>query len=124
MSSPNYQEAKASDAIKFTDYENKPFEGYYIGKRTIDTKEHGEATVHQFKAKSDGSLKEFFGFDMFNRKMLSVPSNCMTKITYLGKKAHAKDQTKSYHDISVLFDGKLKLGASDIPKQDNDDLPF
>lgn len=125
MQTPNYQEAKTSDAIKFTDYEGKPFEGYYVGKRKIDTEKFGEATVHQFKAKKDGTLKEFFGFDNFDRKMLSVPINCLTKITYLGKKAHPKDQSKSFHDIEVLYDINMKLNSSEIPKQTvNDDLPF
>jgi len=121
-----YQETKTSDAIKFTDYEGKPFEGYYLGSRVADTKEFGESTIHRFQSKKDNTVKEFWGFDRFNRLMMNVPARALCKITYLGKKAQSNDSTKTYHDIQVLHDAEniLALDKAHVQKKENDDLPF
>jgi len=120
----NYREIKTSDAIKITDFENKPFEGWYLGTRKADTKEFGEQTIHRFKSLKDGTNKEFWGFEKFNRLMMEVTPLTLCKIIYLGKKLQ-KDKTKSYHDMQVLNDITNKINEQkESPESDNDDLPF
>ena len=111
------QEATETEAIKLTEYKDKPFSAYYIGKKLIETDED-KYLIQQF-IKEDKTEVEIWGFSMMNRKLANVPKGCFTKVTYTGTKV---DGEKKQHQCTVFFDEKKFL--TNITKNDTDDLPF
>ena len=112
-----YKEATQSEAIKLTEYKDKPFEAYYLGKKKIENRD-GEYLVQQF-IKEDQTEIEIWGFNMLNRKLANTPKGCLTKITFTGTKV---DGDKKQHECTVFFDQDKVLEG--FQKKDTDDLPF
>ena len=54
-----YEETKLTEALKLTDYLNKPMEAYYIGSKEVTTR-FGEQAIHTFQ-KADGKRYDFWG---------------------------------------------------------------
>lgn len=120
----SYEQAKSVDAIRLTDYKDKPMEAYYIGSHSVDTR-FGEQMLHSFQ-KEDGKKLNVWGFTALNRLLESTPRGIMTKITYTGKSEEPNKYGNKSHTCIVFFDMDNKLdGYQEPPEVDNnDDLPF
>ena len=119
-----YQETSVPDAIKLTDYENKPLEGYYIESNEVRT-QFGEQMIHTFQ-KKDGVKVSFWGFTAANRLLEHTSKGIMVKITYLGKSDVPNKYGNNSHTCSVFFDADDKLDnfKSADPEDNSEDLPF
>lgn len=120
-----YQETKVTDAIRLTDYENKPMEAFYIDSKRIDTK-FGEQMIHNFE-KEDGKKVSVWGFSALNRLLEFTPKGILCKVTYTGKAEEPNKYGNRSHTCTVWYDIDKKLdGFKEIePEVDSgDDLPF
>ncbi len=121
----SYQETKSVDAVKLTDYQNKPMEAFYIGSKEVNTK-FGEQQLHNFQ-KSDGTKVSVWGFTALNRLLEQTPKGILCKVTYTGKSEVANKYGNKSHTCSVFFDTDVKLDGfqeAEPQKEENDDLPF
>ena len=120
-----YEETKPIDAIRLTDYKDKPMVSFYIGSKSVDTK-FGEQMLHEFQ-KEDGTKVEVWGFTALNRLLEHTPNGILTKVTYTGKSAEANKYGNHSHTCTVFFDTEKKMeGYQEIEPETvgNDDLPF
>ena len=121
----SYEETKPIDAIKLTEYKDKPMVSFYIGSKSVDTK-FGEQWLHEFQ-KEDGTKVKVWGFTALNRLLEYTPKGILTKVTYTGKADVANKYGNYSHTATVFFDMEKKLdGYKEIePEVDlNQDLPF
>jgi len=95
------------EAIKLSDYLKKPLQGYYVGKRKIDSKksDSGESLIHIFREK-DGTEVEVWSFDKLKRLLSRVPIGSMTKMIYTGT---IQEGEKNIHQVEVYFDSDDKI---------------
>ena len=79
------KKAELPEAIKLSDHLQKPLQGYYIGKRKVDSKktDSGESLLHVFKEK-DGTEVEIWSFDKLKRLLSRVPLGSMVRMVYTG----------------------------------------
>ena len=122
-----YKEQKATDAIKLTDFPNKPMEAYYISSKTVDTK-FGEQMLHEFE-KQDGKKVSVWGFTALNRLLEHTTKGVLCKVTYTGLSKDRNKYGKQVHTCTLFFDEDVKLeGAKQeepvAESDDNSDLPF
>jgi hypothetical protein len=121
-----FQETKIPDAIKLTDYLNKPLVAYFLGSRTVNTN-FGDQQIHEFQ-KEDGTKINIWGFTALNRLLEHTPKGLLVKATYTGKATVANKYGNKPHTCTVFFDEDKKLQGiateSDIQVEGNDDLPF
>jgi hypothetical protein len=96
-----------------------------LGKRKVATKEYGEQLIHKFK-KTDGTILEFWGFDLMNRLLDAVPINCLTRVTCTGKEKSKKNPDNEFYNCKVLFDSTKTISdeTQHTESNKNDDLPF
>jgi len=123
-----YKEQKATDAIKLTDYLDKPMEAYYIGSKSVDTK-FGEQSLHEFE-KKDGKKVSVWGFTALNRLLEHTTKGVLCKVTYTGKSETKNKYGNKSHTCTLFFDEADRTDAvienePGAGGQDNpDDLPF
>lgn len=121
-----FKEQKATDAIKLTDYINKPLEAYYMGSKQVDTK-FGEQQLHQFQ-KENGAQISVWGFTSLNRLLEMTAKGVFCKVTYLGLSETRNKYGKQSHTCTLFFDEDKKLDGvaqePEHPEDDNKDLPF
>ena len=122
-----YKEQKATDAIKLTDFPNKPMEAYYVGSKTVDTK-FGEQMLHNFE-KQDGKKVAVWGFTALNRLLEHTTKGVLCKVTYTGLSKDRNKYGKQVHTCTLFFDEDKKLeGVQEEPEAEaesgNEDLPF
>ena len=121
-----YEETKLTDALKLTDYLDKPMIAYFIGSKEVTTR-FGEQAIHTFQ-KEDGTLLNFWGFTAWDRLLEQTPKGILVKSTYLGKSETANKYGNKSHICSVFFDKDNRLeGFEETPSptvENNDDLPF
>lgn len=121
----SFQETHIPDAIRLTDYENKPMIAYFVNSKSVDTK-FGEQQLHEFQ-KEDGSKIAVWGFTALNRLLEHTPKGILTKVTYTGLSKEKNKYGKQVHTCTVFFDEEKKLDnfkEPDVNVEDNDDLPF
>ena len=121
-----FEETKLVDAIKLTDFENKPMVAYYIDSKEVNTK-FGEQQLHNFQ-KEDGTKISVWGFTALNRLLEMTPRGTLCKVTYTGKSETANKYGNKSHTCTVFFDTDKKLdGFEELAPpvvDDSDDLPF
>lgn len=124
-----FQEAKTVEALKLTDYLNKPLQAYYLGSKLVNT-QFGEQTLHEFE-KHDGSKLAVWGFTALNKLLENTPKGILTKVTYTGKSETKNKYGNKSHLCTVFFDAEKKLEGFEEhaepninPEEDSDDLPF
>ena len=95
------------EAIKLSDYLKKPLQGYYVGKRKVDSKrsDTGESLIHIFKEK-DGTEVEVWSFDKLKRLLSKVPLGSFVKMIYTGT---IQDGEKNIHQVDVYYDDADKI---------------
>ena len=121
----SYQETKPVDAIRLTDFTNKPMEAYYIESKSIDTK-FGEQMIHNFQ-KIDGTKISVWGFTALNRLLEHTPKGVLAKVTYTGKSEAPNKYGNKSHTCTVFYDMDKKMDGFEEAKpevENNDDLPF
>ena len=119
------QQTKLVDAIKLTDFENKPMDAYYIESKSVDTK-FGEQPIHLFQ-KEDGTKISVWGFTALNRLLEHTPKGVLTKITYTGKTETSNKYGNKSHTCTVFFDTDKKLDGFtevELTDEEKDELPF
>ena len=125
----SYQEVKIPDALKLTDYPDKPLQAYYIGCKQVNT-QFGEQTIHEFQ-KDNGTKVFVWGFTALDRLLEHSPKGALTKVTYTGKSESKNKYGNKSHTCTVFFDEENKLSGfkeiiepEDKLKEDNQELPF
>ena len=123
-----YKEQKATDAIRLTDYLDKPMEAYYLGSKEVQTQFPQPQQVHDFE-KKDGKKFSVWGFTALDRLLEHTVKGVMCKITYTGKSETKNKYGNKSHTCTLFFDENDKLDGikEDEPKvedNNNDDLPF
>lgn len=127
-----FQEVKLS-AIDIKKYPNKPFTGYYLSSKEIETK-FGDAMVHDFQKKDNGERVSIYGFTSFNSKIDVVRPGVLVKLTYQGtENVKTKYGMKDVHQCELLQDDsdiidntRIPVASSKVsePVPVEDDLPF
>ena len=120
-----FEETKLVDAIKLTDFENKPMVAYYIDSKEVNTK-FGEQQLHNFQ-KEDGTKISVWGFTALNRLLEMTPRGTLCKVTYTGKSETSNKYGNKSHTCNVFFDEDKKLEGFTEPKVEDDpnqELPF
>ena len=121
-----YEETKLTDALKLTDFLDKPMVAYYISSKTVETR-FGEQSIHIFQ-KEDGTRLDFWGFTAWDRLLEQTPKGILVKSTYLGKSETANKYGNKSHTCTVFFDTDKKLEgfkeAAPPVAEDDSDLPF
>jgi len=124
-----FKEQKSTEALKLTDYPNKPFEAYFLGSKEVQTK-FGEQWLHEFEM-PDGKKFQVWGFTALNRLLEQTPKGYYCKVTYTGKSKEKNKYGNQSHTCTLFFDeDKKKEGVVDdapdvVFNQDNNqDLPF
>lgn len=123
-----YKEQKLADALKLTDYPNKPLEGYYLETKLMNT-QFGEQALHVFE-KKDGKKVSVWGFTALNRLLEMTPKGTLCKVTYMGLSKDKNKYGKQVHTCTLFFDEDDKMKIEGIPEhgesgnEDNSDLPF
>jgi hypothetical protein len=103
--------------INVEEYIDKPIEGYYLGKNTIDSN-FGESNIHKFVGK-DGKKISIWGFTYFDNAMENVTEKALCRITYKGK-SNTKSNFGNYpHQVDVEVDEDVVF-IKDI----NEDMPI
>ena len=119
----SYQETKLVDALKLTDFPNKPMVAYYIENKEVNTK-FGEQQLHTFQ-KEDGTKVSVWGFTALNRLLEQTPKGLLCKVTYLGKSETANKYGNKSHTCTVFFDTEKTLDGFTEPKDEtNNEVPF
>ncbi len=121
----SYQETKVADAIRLTDYPDRPLEGYYLDSKEVQTK-FNEQMIHTIQ-KEDGTTVSFWGFAAVDRLLEYTQKGVMVKITYTGKAAESNKYGNKSHTCTVFFDEDRRLDGfteTDPEVKNNDDLPF
>ena len=122
-----YKEQKVADAIKLTEYLNKPLEAYYIGSKVVDTK-FGEQMLHIFE-KKDGQKISVWGFTALNRLLEHTVKGVLCKVTYTGLSEGKNKYGKQVHTCTLFFDEDERLDGipeeeTENPEEDSSELPF
>lgn len=121
----SFQETKLVDAVKLTDFPNKPMVAYYIDSKEVNTK-FGEQQLHTFQ-KEDGTKVFVWGFTALNRLLEQTPIGLLCKVTYTGKSETSNKYGNKSHTCTVFFDDSKKIDGYEekpVVDEDNSDLPF
>ena len=86
-------------------------EGYYGGRKYIQTKSYGEATVHQI-IKEDGDAFGVFGTKVLDDQMDNVETGMAIRLTWLGKVTG--NIGTQYHDFEVQFDRENTITEDEV----------
>jgi len=83
-----FKEIKRGDAIDLKQFQDKPLEGRYAGRKEIGSP-YGKNFIHKIQ-KSDGKVVSFFGTKPLNEMLEQVREGILVKVTFLGKKQVTK----------------------------------
>lgn len=123
-----YKEQKLADAIRLTDYPNKPMEAYYLETKEINTK-FGEQQLHVFEKKG-GMKVSVWGFTALNRLLEMTSKGTLCKVTYTGLSKESNKYGKKVHTCTLFFDEDEKMKIEGIPEDEmelesnSEPLPF
>ncbi|MBT9169381.1 MAG: hypothetical protein DDT19_02740 [Syntrophomonadaceae bacterium] len=92
-------EEVTTSAVDIKKHKGKIYQGFYTGKREIETK-IGKQIIYSFE--DEEGIFSIYGFTNLNRAMENVKQGLEVRITYLGtEKVQTKFGLKDVHQVRV-----------------------